>query len=163
MIFKKIKTDLTRYSFGGTSAIITNLALITGLNTAVNARLSIVGSLLVIALADNVSDTLGIHIYQESEGRKPLNIWISTVTNFLSRLFISLGFVLIITILPLNIATIISTVYGLLVLSVISYIIAVNKKINPLQSVFEHLIIAVIVIFISKYLGGLIIGNFKNL
>jgi vacuolar iron transporter family protein len=163
MIFKKIKSDLTKYSFGGTSAIITNLALITGLNTAVNAKLSITGSLLVIALADNVSDTLGIHIYQESEGRKPFRVWISTFTNFLARLFISLGFVLIITIFPLNIATVISIVYGLLVLSVISYIIAVNKKINPFQSVLEHVLIAIVIIFISKYLGGLIIGNFKNL
>ena len=84
-IIKKRKFDLTKYSFGGTSAIITNLALIIGLNTAANAKLSIISGLLIIGLADNISDTLGIHIYQESEGKQTLNVWISTLTNFFSR------------------------------------------------------------------------------
>lgn len=57
----------TRFSFGATSAIITNLGIITGLDTMTNPKLSIIGALLVIALADNLSDSFGIHIYQESE------------------------------------------------------------------------------------------------
>jgi hypothetical protein len=57
----------TRFSFGATSAIITNLGIITGLDTLTHPKLSIIGALLVIALADNLSDTFGIHIYQESE------------------------------------------------------------------------------------------------
>lgn len=160
MILKKIKFDLTKYSFGGTSAIITNLALIIGLNMTVNAKLNIISGLLIIALADNISDTLGIHIYQESEGIKSVNIWISTLTNFVSRLLVSLGFIFIIVILPLNIATIVSIIYGLLVMSVISYIIAINKKINPFMSVFEHILITTVVILLSKYIGGFIISNF---
>jgi vacuolar iron transporter family protein len=163
MIFFNKKLDLKKYSFGGTSAIITNLALIIGLNSAVNPKLSIIGGLLVIALADNISDTLGIHIYQESEGRSQIAVWVSTLTNFVTRLLISLGFVSIVVIFPLNIAAYISVIYGLFVLSVISYIIAVNKKINPVTSVFEHVLIAIIVILISKYLGEFIVSNFNNL
>ncbi len=159
-IFKKIKLDLTKYSFGGTSAIITNLALITGLNTAFNAKLSIIGGLLIIGVADNISDALGIHIYQESEGIRPVNVWISTITNFFARLLISFGFVFLIIILPLNIATIVSIIYGLLIISVISYVIAVNKKINPFMSIFEHIFITTVVIFLSKYIGGIIISKF---
>ena len=160
VIFKKIKLDLTKYSFGGTSAIITNLALIIGLNTAFNAKLSIISGLLIIALADNISDTLGIHIYQESEGKRRINIWISTFTNFVSRLLVSLGFIFIIIVLPLNTATVVSIIYGLLTMSIISYIIAINKKINPFMSVFEHIFIATVVLILSKYIGGLIISNF---
>ncbi|TRZ52795.1 hypothetical protein D4R99_02065 [bacterium] len=156
VFFKKNKFDLTKFSFGGTSAIITNLALIIGLNMTVNAKINIISGLLIVALADNISDTLGIHIYQESEGIRPINIWISTLTNFFSRLLVSLGFIFIIAILPLNLATIISLIYGLLIMSAISYIIAINKKINPFMSVFEHIFITIVVILLSKYVGGFI-------
>lgn len=158
---KKGMSKLTRYSFGSTSAIITNLALIIGLNTVSNAKLSIIGSLLMIGIADNVSDTLGIHIFQESEGLRQKQVWTSTFTNFFSRLLISLGFVFIIIFLPLSLAIIVSLIYGLFVLSVISYIIATNKKINPWLSIFEHLIIATIVITLSKIFGRLILNMFS--
>ena len=152
--FKKF--DLTKFSFGGTSAIITNLALIIGLNMTINAKINIISGLLIIALADNISDTLGIHIYQESEGIKRINVWISTFTNFFSRLFVSLGFVFIIALFPLNIATVLSIIYGLFIMTIVSYIIAINKKINPFFSIFEHILITIIVIFLSKYVGVLI-------
>jgi vacuolar iron transporter family protein len=160
VIFKKIKLDLTKYSFGGTSAIITNLALIMGLNSAVNAKLNIISGLLIIALADNISDTFGIHIYQESVGVEPVNIRISTLTNFFTRLLISLGFILLIIILPLNIATIAALIYGLFILSIISYVIAINKKVNPFRSILEHILITAVVIFLSKYIGKFIISYF---
>jgi vacuolar iron transporter family protein len=150
------KFDLTKFSFGGTSAIITNLALIVGLNSTAYAKLNIISGLLIVAIADNISDTLGIHIYQESEGVKPVSVWISTFTNFFSRLLVSLGFVLIIIIFPINLATVISIIYGLLIMSTISYIIGISKKINPVKSIIEHLLITVLVIFLSIFIRGLI-------
>lgn len=150
----------TRYSFGSTSAIITNTALIIGLDTAVNAKLAIIGSLLVIALADNISDTLGIHMYQESEGLSQKKVWLLTFTNFFSRLLTSLGFVLIIIIFPLDFAVVLSFIYGLLVLSLVTYLIAANRKINPWFSIIEHLVIAIIVIVLSNFIGSYIIKNF---
>jgi VIT1/CCC1 family predicted Fe2+/Mn2+ transporter len=151
----------TNFSFGSTSAIITNIALIIGLDTAANAKYTIIGSLLVIALADNVSDSLGIHVFQESEGLSQKNVWISTLTNFLSRFVISLGFILIILIFPLKIAVGISIIYGLAVLSSVTYLIARVRKINSLWAMIEHLVIALSVIFISNFLGKLIISNFR--
>jgi vacuolar iron transporter family protein len=151
----------TKFSFGSTSAIITNIAIIIGLDTAANARLAIIGSLLVVAIADNISDSLGIHVYQESEGLNRKKIWILTITNFLSRLITSLGFVAIILVFPLNIAIVLSVIYGLLILSVVSYIIALSRKINPWPTVLEHLLIAVIVIIVSKLFGYLIVNSFK--
>jgi VIT1/CCC1 family predicted Fe2+/Mn2+ transporter len=151
----------TRFSFGSTSAIITNIAIIIGLDTAIHAKMAIIGSLLVIAIADNVSDTLGIHIYQESEGLSQKKVWSLTLSNFLSRLIISLGFVAIIIALPLNIAIIVSLIYGLSILSIVSYLIALSKKRNPFTSIAEHLFISIIIIFISKISGGFIVHYFK--
>jgi len=53
---------LRKFSFGASSAIVTSLAFIVGLSRNPNPRLAIIGSLLVIAVADNISDSLGIHI-----------------------------------------------------------------------------------------------------
>lgn len=151
----------TKFSFGGTSGIITNLAIIIGLNTLTNAKISIIGSLLVVALADNISDTLGIHIYQESEGFPRREVWISSFTNFLARFLVSLGFIFIVYFLPMNFAVVISIIYGLLVLSIISYLISKRKNTNPWQAVTEHIIIALVVIILSHYFSSFIIGLFK--
>jgi vacuolar iron transporter family protein len=151
----------TKYSFGATSAIITNMALIAGLYTSAEAKISIIGGLLVIALADNVSDTLGIHIYQESEGMRTRDVWRGTINNFLARLFISFGFIFIMIIFPLKAAVIISIIYGLATLIVFSYIIAKIKKLRIFFSIAEHLVIAIAVIAISNYLGKWIIPSFR--
>jgi vacuolar iron transporter family protein len=163
MFTKKIKNlyQSTKFSFGSTSAIITNIALIIGLNTAANAKLAIIGSLLVIGLADNFSDSLGIHIYQESEGLAKKDVWILTFTNFFSRLIISLGFILIILFFPLSLAVIFSLIYGLLVLSAVSYLIALDRKMSIRFTILEHLIIAIVVIILSKFLGAIIVSKFK--
>ena len=103
----------TKFSFGATSAIITILGLITGLNTLAHPKPTIIGSILLIALADNISDSVGIHIYQESECIANHEVWISTVTNFLTRLFVSLTFVFLVVFLPMNLAVLFSTIWGL--------------------------------------------------
>lgn len=156
---KKLAT--TKFSFGGTSGIITNLAIIIGLDTLTNAKISIIGSLLVVALADNISDTLGIHIYQESEGLTRREVWVSSFTNFLTRFLVSLGFISIVYFFPINFAVTISIIYGLLVLSIISYLISKRKNVNPWLAITEHVIIALVVMFLSHYFSNFIISLFK--
>jgi vacuolar iron transporter family protein len=159
----KIKSfyfNSAKYSFGATSAIITSLALITSLDIDSSSQLAVIGSLLVVALADNISDTLGIHIYQEGESFKKREVWISTATNFLTRLFVAIIFILIVVIFPPPIATYISIIYGFLILTFISFIIAKKRQTSVIRSVLEHIIIASLVIIASKLAGGLIRGLF---
>jgi vacuolar iron transporter family protein len=144
-LFKK----LTNFSFGGTSAIITNISLIVGLNSKSN----IIGGLLVIALADNISDSLGIHIYQESETRRGSSNLLSTISNFTVRLLVSLTFILIILLLPIYPAQIIAVIWGIILLSFMTYLIARANKVNPIFEVVRHLAIAVVVIAASKFIG----------
>ena len=150
----------TRFSFGSTSAIITNLALMAGLHSEANAKISIVGGILVIALADNVSDSFGIHIYQESEKIETREVWTSTILNFISRVLVSLSFVALISLLPLNVAICASIAWGLLLLALVSYMIAKNEAGNPYLSIFTHVLIAVVVIFLSNVVGDVLIGRF---
>jgi vacuolar iron transporter family protein len=157
------KLKLQKYIFGATSAIITNLAIVTGLHSSVNAKTSIIGSLLVIALADNISDSLGIHIYQETEDIQKKEVWIGTFTNFLARLLVSIGFILIVFFLPIEMAVTTSIIYGLLTLALFSYMIAKMKGLNPVSAIFEHIVIATIVIILSKYMGEWIVSHFHYL
>lgn len=159
-MIEKARSWQTRFSFGSTSAIITNLALMAGLHSEPNAKISIMGGILVIALADNISDSFGIHIYQESEKIETREVWTSTILNFISRMFVSLSFVALILILPLNAAIISSIIWGLLLLAVISYMVAKNEAANPYLSILTHVLIAVVVISLSNLVGDFLIGRF---
>jgi VIT1/CCC1 family predicted Fe2+/Mn2+ transporter len=152
----------TRFSFGATSAIITNLGIITGLDTLAQPQLSIIGALLVIALADNMSDSFGIHIYQESEHLSKKEVWLSTLTNFFTRLFVSLTFVALIILLPIKVAVVCSVIWGLLILTVMSYIIAKQRKISPYSAILIHIIIAVVVVAASNFIGAFLIARFQG-
>ena len=160
-IKSKYRLYQTKFSFGATSGVITILSLITGLDTLTHPKMSIMGGILLVALADNISDSLGIHIYQESECLDPKEVWISTFTNFITRLFVSMTFVFLVAALPIKQAVIFSVAWGLLLLTVMSYSIARDRKVNPYTAIFEHLVIAVSVIVASHFLGGWIIGKFK--
>lgn len=150
----------TKFSFGTTSAIITNLGLITGLDTLAHPKLSIIGGILVIALADNISDSVGIHVYQESECIGEKEVWFSTITNFLARLLVSSTFILLVALLPINLAVSCSIAWGLTLLAMMSYTIAKGRKMNPLRAIFEHISIAVVVIIASHIIGKLFISRF---
>ena len=157
-----VRPAQTRFSFGATSAIITNLGIITGLDTLTHPKLSIIGALLVIALADNLSDSFGIHIYQESEHIGKKEVWLSTLTNFLTRLFVSSTFIILIIALPIRLATVCSVIWGLFVLIVMTYTIAKQQKINPFSAIFVHLTIAVVVVVASNFIGAFVITRFQS-
>jgi VIT1/CCC1 family predicted Fe2+/Mn2+ transporter len=151
----------TRFSFGATSAIITNLGIITGLDTMADPKLSIIGALLVIALADNLSDSFGIHMFQESEHIGKKEVWISTLTNFLTRLFVSSTFIILIVTLPIRLAVIGSVVWGLFVLVIMSYLIAKQQKINPLSAILVHIVMAITVVAASNFIGAFVVSKFQ--
>ena len=149
--------DLSRFSFGVTSAIITSLALIVGIGTASNNKFSIIGALLVIAIADNIADSLGIHVYRESQGTTlQSQIKFYTITNFIARLAITLTFILFIILLQMNYAIILSVALGLTILSAMSYFIAVKQKANPFIEISKHAGLAIIVIIMSHFMGQFI-------
>lgn len=151
--YSERKAAHSRFSFGATASIITSLGMVIGLSKLSNARTSIVSGLLVIALADNISDSLGIHIYQESEGVGKKDVWLSTFTNFATRLLVTSVFIALVLFFPLRSAVILSTIWGLITLTIISYIIARTRKENLYLSILEHIGISVMVIILSNFLS----------
>jgi VIT1/CCC1 family predicted Fe2+/Mn2+ transporter len=151
----------TKFSFGATSAIITNLGLIVGLDTLVRPQLAIISGILIIALADNIADSFGIHIYQESEYLGKKEVWFSTLTNFFTRVFVSLTFIILVIALPLGIAVPCSILWGLVLLAIMSYTIARDRGVNPYLAIFEHISIALVVIIASNFAGKFLLLKFK--
>lgn len=151
----------TKFSFGATSAIITNLALITGLDTIANAKLSIMGGILAIALADNISDSTGIHVFQESECLDKKEVWFSTFSNFFARLLVSLTFVFLIVVLPIKAAVFCSVIWGMALLAFLTYTISKGRGVNPYSAILEHISIAGFVIVASHFCGKWIISKFS--
>ncbi len=128
-------TKLENYTLGSSAVIITNVSLIVGLGSAQAGKGLILGGLLTVALADNISDSLGIHLYKESEGRGERLSSLATVLNFLSCLLVSLSFIDIVLIWPTSQAVIIGIVWALLLLTLISYLITRGNHENSIPEI----------------------------
>jgi VIT1/CCC1 family predicted Fe2+/Mn2+ transporter len=150
------------FSFGLTSGIITTLGLIVGLHSGTHSKLAVIGGILTIAIADAFSDALGIHISEESESKHTeKEIWQSTTSTFFSKFAFALTFIIPILLFKLSTAIIANVVWGLFLLSLFSFYIAKQQKKKTWKVVFEHLIIALIVITITHYVGDWISTTFR--
>lgn len=149
------------FSFGLTSGIITTLGLMIGLYSSTQSKLVVIGGIITIAIADAFSDSLGIHISEESENKHTKKqIWTSTISTFLTKFIFAILFIIPILLLQLQTAILVSIFWGLLVLSILSYKIAKKDKKNKLNVISEHLIIAAIVIAVTYYIGQLVSSVF---
>jgi VIT1/CCC1 family predicted Fe2+/Mn2+ transporter len=142
------------FSFGLTSGIITTLGLMVGLEAGTHSKLAVMGGILVIAIADAFSDALGMHVSQESKNHHTTrDIWESTASTFLSKLVFAMTFIVPVLLFELSAAIIVSVVWGLLLLCVLSFEIAKQGKEKIWKVVSEHLLIALVVIIITHYVG----------
>ena len=142
------------FSFGLTSGIITTLGLIVGLHSSTHSALVVTGGILVIAVADALSDALRIHISEESENQHSnKEIWNSTFFTFLSKFIFALTFVIPVLLLPLTTAIMISIIWGLSLIAILSFYLARQKGTKPYKVIIEHLVIAILVIVVTHYIG----------
>jgi len=149
-------------SFGLTSGIITTIGLMVGLHSGTNSSKVVIGGILIIAIADALSDALGIHISEESEKHHTAKeIWESTIFTFLAKFIFAIIFIIPVLLFSLNKAIIVSIVFGLLLIVIFSYYIAKERKMSATKTIAEHLVIALLVIFFTHYIGDLINKNFN--
>lgn len=148
---------ITGLSFGLTTAVITSLGMIVGLNAATSSKLAVVAGIVIVAVADGLSDAMGIHLSEESEAKhSPREVWLSTFFTFLGVCGFTLTFLVPILVFPFPQAIWISIVWGLGLLSLFSFYLAKSQNKNPLKVIFEHNLIAILIIIVTHWLGGLI-------
>jgi VIT1/CCC1 family predicted Fe2+/Mn2+ transporter len=150
---ESLKTGIT---FGLTSGTITTLGLMIGLYSSTNSRSVVIGGILTIAIADSLSDALGIHISEESKHtRSTLQVWTATVATFLSKLY-AITFIFPVLLFDLAVAININLAWGFTILTVLSYYLAKSQGVKPWKVILEHLIITTVVVSLTHFLGKLI-------
>lgn len=161
MEFFKNDGARTGLFFGATSGVITTIGLIVGLNSGTQSLTAVLGGILVIAVADAMSDALGIHLAEEADPDTTHgHVWSATVMTFITKFLFSISFALPLLWLPLSTAVIVSVAWGMLVIIVLSYFLARSQKESPLAIIGEHLAIAVLVVVFSHYIGVWVSANF---
>jgi vacuolar iron transporter family protein len=144
----------TGISFGLTSGVITTLGLMVGLHSGSHSRAIVIGGILTIAVADAMSDALGIHVSEESKNSVPMSqIWEATLATFAAKFMVSATFLVPVIWAPLDLAIVISVAWGLLLLTVLSFFIARAQAIAPWKVIGEHLFIALSVVAITHVVG----------
>lgn len=144
----------TGISFGLTSAVITTLGLMVGLQSGTHSKLVVLGGIVTIAIADAFSDALGIHISEEAKNvHTTKQVWVATVATFLSKSLFAMTFVVPVLLFSLSTAVIVSLIWGLSILTFLSYVIAKTQAEPPWKIIGEHLFIAIMVIAITHWVG----------
>jgi VIT1/CCC1 family predicted Fe2+/Mn2+ transporter len=157
-VLRARRLQINRFSFGGTAGIVASVALIVGLDAAAFSKSVIVSSLLIVALADNLADSLSIHLYQESERLDPVKALLATVTNFAARFVVTFSFVALVLALPVRGTVVAALAWGLFLLGLLSWMIARQRGVRPIPEIAKHLAVAVVVIFVAQLIGEWIPG-----
>jgi VIT1/CCC1 family predicted Fe2+/Mn2+ transporter len=149
-------------SFGLTSGVITTLGLMVGLHAGTHSTLAVGGGILTIAVADALSDALGMHISEESHATRSAGaIWRSTIATFVAKLLTALSFLIPVLLFELSTAIIVSIAWGLAVLTALSYRLARRQAVPPWKVIGEHLMIAGLVIALTHLLGDWVAATFR--
>ncbi|HSN04491.1 MAG TPA: hypothetical protein VLS44_05875 [Nitrospira sp.] len=153
----------TGLSFGLTSGVITTLGLMVGLHSGTHSRAIVIGGILTIAIADAMSDALGIHLAEESKNSGPtVQIWEATIATFLAKFAIAMTFVIPVWVWPLDRAIAASAIWGLLLLAALSFFVARAQRVAPWKVIGEHMLIGLSVIVITHYLGDWVRDRFAG-
>lgn len=140
--------------FGATSGVITTLGLIVGLNSGTRSVTAVLGGILVIAVADAMSDALGIHLAEEADpNTSHSHVWSATIMTFITKFVFSISFAVPLLLLPLASAVIASVAWGMFVIVVLSYFLARSQGESPVAIIAEHAGIAILVVVLSHFIG----------
>lgn len=158
---------ITGISFGLTTAVITSLGMIVGMHSATSSKLAVVAGIVVMAIADGLSDAVGLHTAEEAEvenGRRKhtsKEIWLTTLFAFLSVSGFTLTFAIPILLFPLETAVFLAIAWGMLLLILLNFYIAKIRKENPTKLISEHILLAIFVVIVSHVVGSLVAMGFR--
>ena len=152
------------FSFGLTSGVITTLGLMIGLNSSTNSKIVVIGGILTIAIADALSDSMGIHIAAESQNKHSVkDIWEATISTFSYKFIFSSIFIIPVVLFELCTAVPICILIGLYLIFASSLVIAREQKTSAWKVIGEHLILTIIVIIVAHFVGLFIAQTFGTI
>jgi hypothetical protein len=150
---------LSTLSYGGTAAIVTGMGLVVAFDAGTTSKAALVSSLLVVAIADNLADSLAIHIYQESENLPSRRAFRSTVANYLTRLMVAGSFAVLALLTPAHSLVPVVLTWGMALLCTLTFFVARGRGASPGLEVLKHVAVAVAVIAVSRAIGTWIVAH----
>ena len=149
------------FSFGLTSGVITTLGLIVGLAAGTESRMVVVGGILMIAIADAMSDALGIHVSEEAENVHTYReVWISTGATLSSKFLVAMSFLIPVLVLELRAAVTAAVAWGALTIGIVSFALARMHGKRAWPVILEHLAVAALVVGATHSLGVWLASTF---
>ena len=156
-LFTKLYDVFGKFAFGISSGVLTTLGVMVGLMGATASRLAVIGGILSIAIADSLSDSLGVYSLKISErGTTKKQALKSAINVFIGKLIFALSFIFPFLLFSLNSAIIVSIIWGLLLIIFLNLLIAIAQNENILKTIIKNTIIAFAVLVVSYALGLLI-------
>ena len=145
-------------SFGMVSGVLTTLGLLIGLGVSTQSKVTVIGGILTIAVADALSDAFGVHLSQEASGDSSTkHVWEATVSTFLSKFIFALTFLIPVYFLSIKYAIIVSSLWGLFLIGFLSILISKGMaKKERVEVVLEHFVLFLLVTLSSYFIGILI-------
>jgi vacuolar iron transporter family protein len=150
------KSIIKGTAFGLTSGIITTLGLIVGLHSGTGSRTVVLGGIVTIAIADSLSDALGIHISEEASGKNSKHVWQATFTTFIAKVLFASIFLIPVLAFELDTAIYVSIAVGLSLIAMFSFYMGKSHEDGPWRVMFEHLLIAAVVVVATHYIGDMV-------
>ena len=141
-------------SFGLVSGVITSLGLVVGLAVGTQSRIAVIGGIVTIAIADSLSDALGIHISEEAESvHSSMEVWIATGVTFMTKFAVASSFLAPVLLLELKDAVWVSVAWGIASVAALSWYIARRQMTSRTVVLAEHVGVAVFVVIVSALVG----------
>lgn len=148
------KTIRAGFNFGLTSGIITTLGLMVGLNSSTQSHYVVIGGILTIAVADALSDSIGMHFAVESQNsHSTQEIWEATLSTFFYKFLFSSMFILPVLLFELIKAVLLSILLGLYLVIANSLYLARKQDISPIPVILEHIGLTLGVVIAAHYIG----------
>jgi hypothetical protein len=130
------------------------MGLIVGLGFATTLKYTIINSLLIIGIAENLTDSLNVYIYQESERLPGRGAFRTTVSNFFARLLVTSTFIIVLLLLPSSAAIPVCLSWGFGLLSGLAYFLAKSRTVKTVPEILlKYCAVAFVAIAISTGLG----------
>ncbi len=142
--------------FGVTTGVITTLGLMVGLAAGTNSRIAVIGGVLTIAIADSLSDALGIHVSEEYAGKKHGEVWEATFATLATKFFFASTFLAPVLFLELGEAVAASIAWGVFLVAGISWAVARERGEKAWRPITEHVAITLLVVALTHYAGEFI-------
>lgn len=160
-ISHSVKTGM---SFGLTSAVITTLGLMTGLYAGTESKAAVLGGVVMIALADGLSDALAIHVSEESENvHSHAAVWEATAVTFVAKSVVTLSFAVPVFFMELKTAVHAGIAWGGLLLIMLSFRTGGPGIKQRFKTIAEHVAIAALVVAGTYFLGQWVSARFGGL